>query len=80
MPASTHRLTADVNLLENKAIAGSAAGSFPFMDFGNKLFQAGAGFENAAPRAPGIHLDQIAAQLYNPEQPVAQAEVGRPTT
>ena len=68
--------TADVNLLENKAIAGSDAGSFPFLDFGNKLFQAGAAFENAPLALQGYTYDQIAAALSNPSSPIAQAEVG----
>jgi Domain of unknown function (DUF929) len=64
------------NLLESKAIAGSDAGSFPFMDFGNKLYQAGAGFEDQPLALQGYTYSQVASQLYDPSSAVAQAEVG----
>lgn len=66
----------DVNLLESKAIAGSDAGSFPFMDFGNKLYQAGAGFEDQPLALQGYTYSQIAAQLDEASSAVAQAEDG----
>ncbi len=64
---------ADVNLLENKALGG---GSFPFIDFGNKLYQSGAGFEDQPLALQGSTYDQIAAQLYDASSAVAQAEDG----
>ena len=63
----------DVALLENKALGG---GSFPFIDFGNKLYQSGAAFQNAPLALQGYTYDQIAAQLSNSSSAVAQAEVG----
>lgn len=62
-----------LNLLENKALGG---GSFPFMDFGNKLYQSGAAFENQPLALQGYTYDQIASQLYDANSAVAQAEVG----
>jgi hypothetical protein len=66
----------DLNLLESKAIAGTAAGSFPFMDFGNKLYQAGAGFEDQPLALQGYTYSGVASQLYDPSSAIAQAEVG----
>jgi hypothetical protein len=51
-------------------------GSFPFMDFGNKLCQSGAGFGHQPVTLHGYTYDQIASQLYDPTSAVAQAEVG----
>jgi hypothetical protein len=51
-------------------------GTFPFMDFGNKVMQAGAGFENQPLALQGLDASQIAAQLTNPSSAVAQAEDG----
>jgi Domain of unknown function (DUF929) len=51
-------------------------GSFPFMDFGNKVMQSGAGFENQPLALQGLDADQVASQLYNPKGAVAKAEVG----
>ncbi len=65
-----------LNLLESKAIAGTAAGSFPFMDFGNKLYQAGAGFEDQPLALQGYTYSGVASQLYDATSPIAQAEVG----
>ncbi len=67
---------AAVTLLESKAIAGTNAGSFPFMDFGNKLYQAGAAFGSQPFLLQGLTFDQVAAQLKNPNSAIAQAEVG----
>ena len=50
--------------------------SFPFMDFDNKLVQSGAGYENQPLTLRGLAARQIAAQLSDPDGPVAQAEVG----
>jgi hypothetical protein len=63
--------TAAYNLLESLG-----GGSFPFMDFGNKLVQAGAGFENQPLALAGLTAEQVAADLTNPSSPVAQAEDG----
>lgn len=52
------------------------SGSFPFMDFGNKLIQAGAAFGSQPQVLAGLTQDQIAADLTNPSSPVTQAEVG----
>jgi len=65
-----------VNLLESKSIAGTAAGSFPFMDFGNKLYQAGAGFQNQPLALQGSTYNEIASQLHDASSAVAQAEDG----
>ena len=51
-------------------------GSFPFMDFGNKVFQSGAGFENQPLALAGMTAAQVAAQLNTPSSAVAQAEDG----
>jgi hypothetical protein len=51
-------------------------GSFPFMDFGNKLEQAGAGFGNQPLVLAGMTASQIAAQLKIPSSAVAKAEDG----
>jgi hypothetical protein len=51
-------------------------GSFPFMDFGNKLVEAGAGFENQPLMLQGLNIEQIAADLSEPNTQVARAEVG----
>ena len=71
---------ADINLLESKTLdptnGGQDAGSFPFMDFGNKLFQAGAGFGNQPYALQGLTHDEIASELTQPSSAVAQAEVG----
>jgi hypothetical protein len=63
----------DLNLLTNKSLGG---GSFPFMDFGNKLYQSGAAFENQPLALQGYTYDQIASQLYDANSAIAQAEVG----
>jgi hypothetical protein len=63
----------DEALLEDKSLGG---GAFPFMDFGNKLYQSGAGFENAPLALQGYTYAQIAAQLSNPSSPIAQLEAG----
>jgi Domain of unknown function (DUF929) len=64
------------NLLES--VGG---GSFPFMDFNNKIYQSGAEFENQPLTLQGLTYDQIASYLQNPSQSsnakqVADAEVG----
>jgi hypothetical protein len=51
-------------------------GSFPFMDFGNKVFQSGAGFENQPLALASLTAAQVAAQLKTPSSAVAQAEDG----
>ncbi len=66
----------DTNLLESQAISGQAAGSFPFLDFGNKLYQSGASFENEPLALQGYTYDQIASRLSDPSSPIAQAEDG----
>jgi hypothetical protein len=71
---------ADVTLLQSKTLdpsnGGQNAGSFPFLDFGNKLYQAGAGFANQPLALQGLTFDGVASQLTNPNSAVAQAEVG----
>jgi Domain of unknown function (DUF929) len=52
------------------------AGSMPFLDFGNKLFQDGAGFEDEPLALSGLAPVQVAEQLSNPQGPIAKAEVG----
>jgi Domain of unknown function (DUF929) len=51
-------------------------GSLPFMDFGNKATEAGAGFENEPLALAGLTASQIAAQLSDSGSVVAKAEVG----
>jgi thiol-disulfide isomerase/thioredoxin len=51
-------------------------GSFPFVDFGNKVLQSGAGFEDQPLLLSGMTQSQVATQLYNANSPVAQAEDG----
>lgn len=51
-------------------------GSFPFMDFANKVAQLGAGFEDQPLVLAGLTHQQIAHDLYEPTSPVAQAEDG----
>jgi hypothetical protein len=46
------------------------------MDFGNKLYQSGAAFENQPLALQGYTYDQIASQLYDANSAIAQAEVG----
>ena len=50
--------------------------SLPFMDFGNKLVQSGAGYDNQPLTLHGLTARQIAAQLSNPDSSVARVEVG----
>jgi hypothetical protein len=52
------------------------SGSFPFMDFGNRVVQTGAGYENEPLALAGLTVAQIASQLSDPESDVARAEVG----
>jgi hypothetical protein len=51
-------------------------GALPFMDFGNKVSEAGAGFENEPLELAGLTASQIAAQLSDADRVVAKAEVG----
>jgi hypothetical protein len=51
-------------------------GTFPFLDFGNKLMQAGAGFENQPLALAGLTAGEIAQQLHVASSAVAKAEVG----
>jgi hypothetical protein len=51
-------------------------GSLPFLDFGNKVFQSGAGFEDEPLELKAMSAHQIAEQLHNPDSAVAKAEVG----
>jgi hypothetical protein len=62
---------AQATLLQNLG-----GGSFPFMDFGNKTMQAGAGFQNQPLLLQGLQPADIAAQLSNPNSAIAQAEDG----
>jgi hypothetical protein len=63
--------SAEANLLQNLG-----AGDFPFMDFGNKLMQAGAGFEDQPLALAGLQPQDIANDLSDSSSPVAQAEDG----
>jgi Domain of unknown function (DUF929) len=65
--------TAYANLLENLP-AGTAKGSFPFMDFGNIVYQSGASYDPQI--LAGQTASQIASQLDNPSSPITTAEVG----
>jgi hypothetical protein len=71
----TNYTNAEYSLFQNLGPATSR-GSFPFMDFGNKLLQSGAGFEDQPLALAGLTADQVASQLYNPKGAVAQAEIG----
>jgi hypothetical protein len=51
-------------------------GDFPFVDFGNKVVQSGAGFEDQPLVLAGLSFDQIARLVYEPGSGVAQAEDG----
>ncbi|MFZ0667075.1 MAG: DUF929 family protein [Acidimicrobiales bacterium] len=51
-------------------------GSFPFMDFGNKVMQSGAGFGDQPLALSGLSYTEIAQQLSDASTPVAQAEDG----
>jgi hypothetical protein len=51
-------------------------GSFPFMDFANKVSQEGAGFGDQPLLLAGLTPIEIAQQLSNPDSQVAQAEIG----
>jgi hypothetical protein len=51
-------------------------GSFPFMDFGNKTVQSGAGFENQPLVLQGLTAAEIAPYLSQPTSAIAQAEDG----
>jgi thiol-disulfide isomerase/thioredoxin len=55
---------------------GIGDGSFPFIDFGNKSLQTGAGFEDQPLLLAGLTQSQVATQLYNSKSAVAQAEDG----
>ena len=61
---------------QSNLLQSLGGGSFPFMDFGNKLVQAGAGFENQPLALQGLTAQQVAAQLTDPSSAVAQAEDG----
>jgi hypothetical protein len=63
--------TADVNLLQKLG-----GGSFPFMDFNNKLFQSGSGYGDQPLVLAGLTGSEIASALYQPKGSIAQAEVG----
>jgi thiol-disulfide isomerase/thioredoxin len=65
--------SSDVAIWQNKDLAD---GSFPFVDFGSKLFQAGAGFSGQPLALAGLTRTQIAIDLHDPSSSVAQAEVG----
>jgi hypothetical protein len=52
------------------------SGSFPFMDFGNTVMQAGAGYSNQPLVLQGLTTGEIAAQLTDPSSAIAQAEDG----
>jgi hypothetical protein len=67
----TNYTNAEYNLFQNLG-----GGSFPFMDFGNKVMQSGAGFENQPLALAGLTADQVASQLYDAKGAVAKAEVG----
>jgi len=51
-------------------------GSFPFMDFGNKVVQAGAGYGDQPLTLAGLTVSEIAKQLIVPDSSVALAAVG----
>jgi hypothetical protein len=51
-------------------------GSFPFIDFSNKVVQSGAGFEDQPLALANLTWDEVASQLYQPSTAVAQAEDG----
>ncbi len=51
-------------------------GDFPFVDFGNKMVQSGAGFEDQPLVLAGLSFDQIAHLVHQPDSDVAQAEDG----
>jgi hypothetical protein len=61
---------------DNDLLTNLGGGSFPFMDFGNKLYQSGAGFENQPLALSGLTATTIATDLHNPKSAVAQAEDG----
>ena len=63
--------TAEANLLQTLG-----GGSFPFVDFGNKTMQAGAGFPNQPLLLSGLQPAAIAQQLSNPTSAIAQSEDG----
>jgi hypothetical protein len=63
--------SADIKLFDK--IAG---GSFPFMDFGNEVAQAGAGFADQPLLLDNHSPLQVAEQLRDPSSPIAQAEDG----
>jgi hypothetical protein len=51
--------------------SSSQDGSIPFIDFGNKVLQAGASYSPSI--LAGLTRSQIAADLHNPKNPVSQA-------
>jgi thiol-disulfide isomerase/thioredoxin len=51
-------------------------GSMPFLDFGNDLYQSGAGFENEPLALAALTPQQVAERLYDPDSPTTKAEVG----
>jgi hypothetical protein len=61
---------------DDTLLSSVGGGSFPFMDFGNKSMQAGAGFENQPLAMAGMTAAQIAPLLSQPTSAVAQAEDG----
>ena len=52
------------------------AGSMPFLDFGNKVIQTGAGYADQPLVLAGLTVSQIASQLSDTNSQVARAEVG----
>jgi hypothetical protein len=63
--------SAEIKLFEK--VGGS---NFPFVDFGNVLAQAGAGFEGQPLLLDNHTPLQVAEQLHDPSSPIAQAEDG----
>jgi hypothetical protein len=61
---------------EDSLFQSVGGGSFPFVDFGNKAVQSGAGFENQPLALQGYNANEIATFLYQPTSAIAQAEDG----
>jgi len=69
-------LETDYTAAESNLLQKLGGGSFPFIDFGNKLMQSGSGYTDQPLVLAGLTAQEIASDLHNAKSPVAQAEDG----
>ena len=73
---NTYACLETITQAESTLLQNLGGGSFPFMDFGNKSMQAGAGFEDQPLALEGLTAAQIAPYLSQPTSAIAKAEDG----